>query len=127
MKSTHHESVSVTPHDGRLVQIRHIRQEDGVDMGGELWLGLDAVPWLVGALSECIENLTSSETEIGPDSLRVREKGHELDPKVGTGNRRTEPVEHAGRYFLVMREATARDLVRQLRALSEGRPDDKSP
>lgn len=48
-----------------------------------------------------------------------REKGHELDPKVGMGDRRTGPVEHAGRYFLVMRVATARNLIEQLRALSE--------
>ena len=50
-------------------------------MGRELWLGLDAVPWLVGALNECIENLTSSETEIGPDSLRVREEGQNWTPR----------------------------------------------
>jgi hypothetical protein len=115
----HHESISATLHDGRLVQIHLTRLEGGVDVGGKLWLSLDAVPWVIEAVSKCIEDLTSSETTIGPDSLRVKEKGHELDPKVGIGNERTGPVPHARRYFLAMREAVARSLVEQLQALSE--------
>ncbi|TKJ28715.1 MAG: hypothetical protein CEE40_11005, partial [Chloroflexi bacterium B3_Chlor] len=81
-----HDSISATPHDEDLVQIVLVRLERGVDIGWELWLGLDAVPWLIEALEVCLDTLKSSETEIGPDSLRVREKGHELDPKVGIGN-----------------------------------------
>ncbi len=115
----HHESVSATLHDGDLVQIHLIRLERGVDVGGKLWLSLDATPWLIEALSKCLSDLTSSETTIGPDSLRVKEKGHELDPQVGIGNARTGPVPHAGRYFLAMREAPARTLIEQLRALTE--------
>jgi hypothetical protein len=67
---------------------------------------------------KCIENLTSSETKVGPDSLRVKEKGHELDPMVGIGNRRAGPVPRAGVYFLAMRVTTARTLIEQLRALT---------
>ena len=119
----HRESVSATLHDdgpdGGLVRIHFLCRERGVDMSWELWLGLDAVPWLIEALSKCIEDLTSSETTIGPDSLRVKEKGHELDPQVGIGNVRTGPVPHARRYFLAMREAVAQSLVEQLRALTE--------
>ena len=113
----HHESVSATLHEGRLVQIHVTRLERGVDVGGKLWLSLDAAPWVIEAVSKCIEDLTSSETTIGPDSLRVKEKGHELDPQVGVGNVRTGPVPHAGRYFVVMRVAPARTLIEQLRAL----------
>jgi hypothetical protein len=72
----HNESVSATLHEGRLVQIHVTRLERGVDVGGKLWLSLDAAPWLIEAVSKCIEDLTSSETTIGPDSLRVKEKGH---------------------------------------------------
>jgi hypothetical protein len=49
----------------------------------------------------------------------VKEKGHELDPKVGIGNARTGSVPHARRYFLAMREAAAQTLIEQLRALGE--------
>ena len=58
-------------------------------------------------------------TSLGTDSLRVKEKGHELDPQVGIGNVRSGSVLHAGRYFVAMREATARDLIAQLLALTE--------
>jgi hypothetical protein len=114
-----HESFSVKLHEHRLVQIATIRMYRGVDVGGELWLSLDAVPWLAEALDRCLDTLQSSETSIGPDSLRVKEKGHELDPQVGIGNVRSGSVLHAGRYFVAMREATARDLIGQLRALTE--------
>lgn len=113
------ESVSAAVHEGDLVKIHLTRLERGVDVGGELWLSLDAVPWLIEAISKCMEDLTSSETTIGPDSLRVKEKGHELDPQVGIGNERTGSVPHARRYFLAMREAVAQSLIEQLRALSE--------
>ncbi|MGB3906212.1 MAG: hypothetical protein WBB22_14985 [Anaerolineae bacterium] len=113
------ESVSATLHDGRLVQIVLIRLERGVDVGGELWLSLDAVPWLIQALDTCLDTLKGSETRIGPDSLRVREKGHELDPKVGIGNERTRAVPRAGVYFLVMRKNTARTLIEHLRAVTQ--------
>ena len=89
------------------------------DVGRYLWLGVVAVPWLIEALRVCIEGLIRSETKIGADSLRVSEKGHELAPQVGIGNRRTGSVPHARRYFLVMREAVAQSLIEQLRALSE--------
>lgn len=112
------ESVSATLHDGRLLQILLIRLERGVDVGGELWLSLDAVPWLIQALDRCSDTLKSSETEIGPDSLRVKEKGHELDPKVGIGNVRSGAVPRAGRYFIAMREKSARTLIAQLRCLT---------
>jgi hypothetical protein len=88
-------------------------------MGGDLWLGVEALPWLIEALRECVERLVSGEREIGADSLRVSEKGHELDPKVGIGNRRVGSVERAGKYYLVIREAVARELVEQLRGLGE--------
>jgi hypothetical protein len=114
-----HESVSATLHEGQMVQIVVVRIYRGVDVGGELWLSLDAVPWLVEALDKCLDTLQSSETTIGPDSLRVKEKGHELDPQVGIGNRRSGSVPHAGSYFVAMHEATANDLVGQLRALTE--------
>ena len=113
------ESVSATLHDGRLLQIILDRLERGLDIGWELWLGLDAVPWLIEALEVCLDTLKSSHTKIGPDSLRVREKGHELDPKVGIGNVRSGAVPRAGRYFIAMREKTARDLIAQLRALTK--------
>jgi len=113
------ESVSATLHDGRLLQILLDRQERGVDIGWELWLGLDAVPWLIEALEVCLDTLKSSHTKIGPDSLRVKEKGHELDSQVGIGNVRTGSVPHAGRCFIAMREKTARDLIAQLRALTK--------
>jgi hypothetical protein len=85
-----------------------------VEVGGELWLGIEAIPWLIGALKNCIETLKSSETEIGADTLRVKEKGHEFDPQVGIGNQRAGVVEHTGRYFIAIREDVARDLVDQL-------------
>jgi len=113
------ESVSATLHEDDLVQIALSRQERGVDIGWELWLGLDAVPWLIEAMEICLDTLKSSETEIGPDSLRVKEKGHELDPKVGIGNVRSGAVPRAGRCFMAVREKTARDLIAQLRALTE--------
>lgn len=113
------ESVSATLHEGHLVQIILIHQDRGVDVGGKLWLSLDAVPWLIEALDRCLDTLESSETEIGSDSLRVKEKGHELDPKVGIGNERSGLVHYAGRYFLTMREKTARTLIEHLRALTE--------
>ena len=112
------ESVSATLHEDDLVQIALNRQERGVDIGWELWLSLDAVPWLIEALDRCLDTLAGSETEIGPDSLRVREKGHELDPKVGIGNVRTGSVPHAGRCFIAMREKSARTLIAQLRCLT---------
>jgi hypothetical protein len=114
-----HESFSVTLHEGRLVHIVIVRIYRGVDVGGELWLSLDAVPWLAEALDRCLDTLESSEASIGPDSLRVKEKGHELDPQVGIGNRRSGSVPHGGRYFVAMREATARDLIARLRGLVE--------
>jgi hypothetical protein len=89
-----------------------------VDIGWELWLGLDAVPWLIEAMEICLDTLKSSHTKIGPDSLRVKEKGHELDPKVGIGNVRTGSVPQAGRCFMAMREKTARTLIEDLRALT---------
>ena len=113
------ESVSATLHEDDLVQIALNRQERGVDIGWELWLGLDAVPWLIEAMEVCLDTLKSSHTKIGPDSLRVREKGHELDPKVGIGNVRSGAVPRAGRYFVAMRERTARTLIEDLRALTQ--------
>ena len=113
------ESASATLHNGRLVHILLIRLERGVDVGGELWLSLDAVPWLIPALDRCLDTLKSSHTKIGPDSLRVKEKGHELDPQVGIGNVRTGSIPRAGRYFLAMRERTARTLIEDLRALTQ--------
>jgi hypothetical protein len=101
-----------------MVQIVVIRRYRGVDVGGRLWLSLDAVPWLVEAMGICLDTLESSYTKIGPDSLRVKEKGHELDPQVGIGNVRTGSVPHAGRYFVAMREKTARTLMEDLRALT---------
>jgi hypothetical protein len=71
------------------------------------------------ARMKVVDILQSSETTIGPDSLRVKEKGHELDPQVGIGNRRSGSVPRAGTYFVAMREATPRDLIGQLRALTE--------
>jgi hypothetical protein len=88
-------------------------------VGGDLWLGVEAVPWLIEALTKCIEGLVRSEREIGADSLRVSEKGHELAPQVGIGNRRVGSVERAGKYFIAVREAVARELVEQLRGLDE--------
>jgi hypothetical protein len=114
-----HESVSAELHEGQIVQIVVVRIYRGVDVGGTLWLSLGAVPWLVEALDSCLDTLERGETTIGPDSLRVKEKGHELDPQVGIGNRRSGSVPHAGRYFVAMRETTARDLVSQLRALAD--------
>lgn len=114
-----HASISATLHDEDLVQILLIRLERGVDVGGELWLSLEAVPWLIEALDRCLDTLKGSETEIGPDSLRVREKGHELDPKVGIGNVRSGAVPRPGVYFLVMRENTAQTLIEDLRALTQ--------
>jgi hypothetical protein len=60
----------------------------------------------------------ADQSAIVPDSLRVKEKGHELDPQVGIGNRRSGSVPHGGKYFVAMRETTARDLIGQLRALT---------
>jgi hypothetical protein len=113
------ESFSVTLHEGQLVQVVLTRIYRGVDVGGTIWFGLDAVPWLVEALDRCLDTLQGSEVMIGPDALRVKENGHELDPQVGIGNARSGSVIRAGRYFVAMREATARDLITQLRALTE--------
>ena len=113
------ESVRATLHEGGLVRIRTIRMVRGVDVGGSLWLAAEAVPWLADALSPCIEDQISSEIEIGPDAQRVRVKRHELDAMVGIGNVRTGAVEHAGRYFAVMREGLARAQTGQLRDLGE--------
>jgi hypothetical protein len=114
---TRSDSVSATLHGDDLLRIRTTRLVRGVDVGGSLWLGVEAVPWLIEALEVCLETLASSEAKIGADALRVKEKGHELDPQVGIGNRRAAPAERAGRYFVAMREAVARDLVEQLRRL----------
>jgi hypothetical protein len=114
-----HESFSITLHEGRLVRVVVVRLYRGVDVGGQLWFGLDAVPWLVEALERCLDTLQGSETTIGPDSLRVKEKGHEFDPKVGIGNVRGGSVQRAGRYFVSMREATAGDFTAHLRGLTE--------
>ena len=111
------ESVVVTLHEGGLVRIQNIRLRRGVDVGGALWVGTEALPWLIEAVGKCVQSLVSSETEIGADSLRVREKGHELDPMVGIGNIRTGSVERAGRYFVVMRESVVPEFVEQLRDL----------
>jgi hypothetical protein len=112
------ESVSATLHEGQVVQIVIVRICRGVDVGGTLWLSLDAVPWLVEALQSCLDTLQSSKSTIGPDSLRVKEKGRELDPQVGIGNWRSGSVPHTGKYFVAMRETTVRDLFGQLRALT---------
>ena len=114
-----HESLSVALHEDHLVQVVVVRMSRGVDVGGRIWFGLDAVPWLVEALETCLDTLQGSETTIGPDTLRVKEKGHELDPMVGIGKVRDGSVLHAGRYFVVMREDTARGFIRQLRALAD--------
>ena len=114
-----YESVSATLHEDQLVHVVTVRMRRGVDVGGQLWFSLDAVPWLVEALDRCLDTLKRCETTIGTDSLRVKEKGHELDPQVGIGNVRSGSVPHAGRYFVALREATARDLIAQLRALTE--------
>ena len=113
----HCDSAFANLHKGGLVRIRSYRLERGVNVGGDLWLGVEAVPWLIEALRACIERLVSSKAEIGADSLRVSEKGHELDPKVGIGNRRDGSAERAGKYYVVIREAVARELVEQLQAL----------
>jgi hypothetical protein len=114
-----YEKVSATLHEDGLVCIRTIRIRRGVDVGGSLWLGMGALPWLITALEACVGDLTGSQCEIGADTLRVREKGHEFDPMVGIGNQRSGKVAHAGRYFVAMREATALELVEQLRVLLE--------
>ena len=113
------DSVSVTLHPGDLARIRTIRMVRGVDVGGVLWLGVGALSWVADAVNLCVESLEGSEKQLGEDTLRVREKGPELDPMVGIGNVRAGQVEHAGRYFLVIREDLAGDLIRQLRRLSE--------
>ena len=116
----HSDTVCATLHAGNLVRIRTTRIYRGVDVGGSLWLGVEAQPWLADALCAYVEDLISDETAIGPDSLRVRVKGHEFDPQVGIGNVRAAPAEHAGRYFIAIRDELVPQLVEQLRALSEG-------
>ncbi|NIN69926.1 MAG: hypothetical protein GTO63_35635 [Anaerolineae bacterium] len=74
------ESVSATLHEGHMVQIVFIRQYRGVDVGDRLWLGLDAVPWLIEAMEICLDTLKSSHTKIGTDSLRVKEKARAGSP-----------------------------------------------
>ena len=119
MVDRRHESMALTVHEDALVQVVVTRMYRGVDVGGTIWFGFDSVPWLVEALDRCLDTLQGSETTIGPDSLRVKEKGHELDPQVGIGNVRSGSVLHEGRYFVAMREATARKFIGQLRALTE--------
>ena len=89
------ESFSITLHEDRLVRVVVVRIYRGVDVGGQIWFALDAVPWLVESLDRCLDTLQRSETTIGPDTLRVKEKGHELDPQVGIGNVRGGSVQHA--------------------------------
>lgn len=52
-----HESLSVTLHEDQLVQVVLVRIDRGVNVGGELWLTLDAVPWLAEALDRCLDTL----------------------------------------------------------------------
>jgi hypothetical protein len=113
------DSVIVTLHEGGLVRIETVRYRRDVNVGGFLWVGVEALPWLIDAVVKCVETLVSSETDIGAASLRVKEKGHEFDPKVGIGNVRTGSVERAGRYFIVMREYVVPEFVEQLSGLGE--------
>jgi hypothetical protein len=114
------ESYSVDTSETGLIHIHHVQIEDtGVDMGGHIWFERTNLPWVVGSLRACVSTYgyPGTETQAGPDHLKVFESGAEQAPIINLRNRRAKETPHGGVYALMMSKPVAEKLILELAAL----------
>ena len=100
-----------------LVVITLIQQwDDGTDFGGRLVLEATSAP----ALAELLANAgPRTELALPPDHFFVKLGGDDWEPCIIVQNHRDPSAPDGATYSLQLGEQTAREIVKQLQALSE--------
>jgi len=117
---TINESVSVDTSEPGFVSVLYVQMDDGVDMGGRLWLERKSVPLIIALLHECLNPYDSPEIECqcGDDAFRVYGSGSDQQAIINILNRRRDEVPHEGLTGLMLTHPAAEVLLKQLRELS---------
>lgn len=113
------EELSIDTSDATVIRVRYVQIDGKFDMGGSLVFDRANRTYIAEQLEACCSlDYAGTETQLGPDHLRIYQSGADYCPTINILCRRDGQAVHAGLSGLMLTAAYALRLSAMLRELA---------